>query len=323
MKKIVFLMLTVLVVISGCKACQTRDESKIGTEKIPLKIGFMPAPEKGIMEANVKTIIDEISKESGLKIEPVIAKDYMSLIDGLSSKTIDVAFINSLGYLLAHDFCKAEALFQLKGEDGRMVYNSAVIAGVNSGVKTINDITGKSFTYSDPFSLTGYLIPLSVFTENKIVPSSTTFAGGYSDVVELVYNGKAAAGAIYYAEHDPDGRIHDARVKLVNKYNDMLDKVLIIFKSDPVPTTPITFRKDLNAGVKDKIVKAFERSSVNPSVISALNKLYGATGIMLADPKNYDKIRDVLKKLGKDVKEVVPGAVEFYKKHFWDVVPTY
>jgi phosphonate transport system substrate-binding protein len=166
-------------------------------------------------------------------------------------------------------------------------------------------------------------MPLAVFAANNVSPVRTTFAGGSSDVVEAVYNGSIDAGAIYYAEREPDGRIHDARLNLVSKHKDMLDKVEIIYISDPIPTTPIVFRAGLNPTIKDKIANAFSKFNADLVVIGALNKLYGATGVLPADDKRYDAIRDMLKKLGKDVTEVVPGAVNFYKTHLWDVVPTY
>jgi len=322
-KKIMTLLLAVVFLCSACKACKVRDESQIGTPAFPLKVGFMPAPEKNVTEENAAIVCNELAKATGLKVEPVIAKTNMALIDALGSKKIDVAFINSLGFILAHDWSEANAVLQLKGEDGRTVYSSAIIAGVNAGIKTVDDVNGRSFIYSDPFSLSGYLLPLSVFNEKKITPSKTSFADGYSNVVEAVYNGTADAGAIYYAERDPDGRIHDARVKLVNKYPDMLDKVLVVYKSEPVPTTPIVFRKGLTPALSSQLMKAFEGFNTDPLAIGALNKLYGATGIVPADTKTYLSILDLLKKLGKDVTEVVPGAIEFYKKHLWDVVPSY
>lgn len=322
MKKLLVLATSFVLIFSACKLGK-REEGKIGTDKVPLKIGFMPAPDKSIMPENVKIFADKISKMGGIIAEPVIEKNYMSLIDALANKKIDVAFINSLGFLLAHDWCNAEAIFQLKGEDGKMVYKSAIITRADSGIKSLADLNGKTLAYSDPFSMAGYLLPLSVFNENKIVPKDTIFAGGYSDVVELVYIGKVQAGAIYFADHDPDGRIHDARVKLVGKYNDLIDKVPVIYVSDSIPTTPIVFRKELDPAVKEKAIKAFEAISNDQEAISALNKLYGTTGIVPADSKSYEYIRGILKKLGKEVQEVVPGAVAFYKKHFWDTVPSY
>lgn len=323
LRKITLMSLLPFLVLSmaSCKACKFRDESKIGTESVPLKLAFMPAPVEEEVKAGARLVADTLSKSSGLKVELVIAKSYMTVIDGLASRAIDIAFLNSLGYLLSHDWSGTKAIFQLKGEDGKSVYKTAIIARADSGIKGLEDINGKTFAFTDPYSMSGYLMPLYLLNEKGIKPAKTVFAGGFSDVVEMVYSGRADAGAIYYAEHDPDGRIHDARVKLVDKYPDMVDKVAVIALSPPIPTTPVVFRKGLMPDVVKKLEGAFGALNTDQEAMGLLYKMYGAKGILKADEKSYDGIRDILKKLGKNTEEVVPGAVDFYKTHVWDVVP--
>ncbi len=325
MRRIILSLAAVSLIFAfaGCRACKVRDEAMIGSQKAPLKVGFMPSAEKGVMDASSKIITDELAKNSGLIIEPVLAKNYVELVDGLASKKIDVAFINPLGSLLAQDWAKAEPAFQLLEENGKMNYRSAIIARNDSGIKAIEDLNGRTFVYSDPYSMAGYLMPLYVFTDKKIAPKLTTFAGSYSDVVEQVYSGKADAGAIYFLERDPDGRIHDGRVKLVNKYPDMIDKVSVIFTSDLIPSPPVVFRYDLNPALKEKMKRSLGLIGLEPNVVSALGAMYDSRGLAVANTADFDKIRDVLKKLGKNIEEVVPGAVEFYRKHLWDVAPAY
>lgn len=322
-RKIILAFLLPFIVLSmvSCKSCKFREESKVGTESVPLKLAFMPAPVEDEVKAGARSVVDDLSKASGLKIELAVVKNYMAIIDGLASRTIDVAFINSLGYLLSHDWSGTKAVFQLKGEDGKNIYKTAIIARADSGIKTMKDINGRSFAFTDPYSMSGYLMPLYLLSENDVKPAKTVLAGGSSEVVEMVYSGQIDAGAIYYAEHDPDGRIHDARVKLVGKYPDMVDQVAIIALSPPIPTTPIVFRKGLMPDVVKKLEGAFGALNTDQEAIGLLYKMYGAKGILKADEKSYDGIRDILKKLGKNTEEVVPGAVDFYKTHVWDVAP--
>lgn len=321
MKKFLLVAAFCAVLFASCKSCGVRDESKIGSKDVSLKISFMPGPDKELMEANAKVITNELMKNSGLSVEPIIAKSYMSIIDDLANKRTDAAFLNSLSYLLAHDWSGAEAIFQMKGKNDRLDYKSAIITRFDTGIKTINDINGRNFAYSDPFSLSGYLMPLYAFTEKGVKPAKTLFAGGVLEVIEMVYNGKVDAGAIYYVDRNPDGRINDARLHLVDKYKDMLDKVPVIFVSGPVPNSPIVIRKGLNQALKEKVIKSLEEVFEAPQVAASLDKMYSLTGVAPPDVEGYDKIREMLKRLDRDVKEVVPGAVDFYRKHFWEAAP--
>jgi phosphonate transport system substrate-binding protein len=322
MKKILVSLAIFTLAFGGCKAFKSRDEKNIGSQNVPLKMAFMPAPDKNVVKENAVKFADKLSKAANFAVEPVISPNYVSIIDGLGSKQIDVALLNSLGYLLARDWSGAEAVLQFKGEDGKSVYKTAIITRTDSGIASISDLNGKTFAYTDPYSMSGYLMPLSTFEKNGIKPVNTIFAGGFLEVVEMVYNGRVDAGAIYFCDHDPDGRIHDARVKLVDKYPDMIDKVGVIHVSDPFPTSPIVFRKDLLPEVKEKLVNAFKGLGEDKEAIGFLG-MYGTTGFLPTNQENYNVITDALKELGKDIKEVVPGSLDFYRKHVWEHVPEY
>jgi phosphonate transport system substrate-binding protein len=303
-------------------SCTNRDKN-LGTKKNPVIVGFMPSATEEVMKANADVIVKRLAKESGLEIKADVSKDYLSMIDKLGSKKMDIAFINSLGYLLARDWSGAQAIMQLKGVDGKMDYRSAIIAHTDSGINSVKDLNGKNFVYTSPYSMAGYLMPLYVFTENKVKPSSTAFVSNYTSVISGVYNKKAAGGAIYYHKPDRYGRIRDARENFIEKHNDLLENVKIIDLSGPIPNSPIVFRKALPEDVKSTLTNAITRLGNDQATLAALGKMYDATGFGPADDASFKKIQAILKKLNKKVEEIVPGAVTFYKKHIWEIVPEY
>lgn len=314
---------TLCMVMLTAAACHRDRNIDLGSAKNPIELGFMPSEDKEVMEKNAAVIASGLEKASGYKARPVIASNYFNLLEGLGTKKIDAAFMNSLGFLLAHDWNGAEAVVQLKGVDGGTDYISAIIVRSDSGIKKLSDLNGKSFVYSDPYSMAGYLMPLELLNANGIKPSKESFAGGYSDAIEMVYNGKADAAAIYYHKRDPYGRINDARARLVPKYNDLLEKVTVLDFTDTIPNTPVVFRKNLPADVGAKLTEAFLKLSSDPAVLLAIGNMYQATGFVEADQESFGKIRETLKKLGKEVKEVVPGGITFFQKHIWENVPEY
>lgn len=321
LKRPLSVLIAVIVMLAFSAAC--KKDANIGTQKDPIKISFMPSADKAVMAENAKIFTDELSKVTGLKIEPVMAPDYLSIIDAMASGNTDIAFINPLGYLLAHDWCGAEAVFQLKGTDKKTDYQSAIIANIASGISAITDLEGKKFAYTDPYSMAGYLMPLWMLTEANVKPASTTYLNKYDAVVESVYLQKQDAGAIFYHKPDPYGRINDARAKLVEKYSDTLEKVKVVALSEPIPNSTVMFRKNLKPELSEALSKAFDTVGASEAGIAALGKMYDATGFGPADNDRYAKIREMLKKLGKDPKEVVPGALTFYRKNVWEVVPSY
>lgn len=303
-------------------SCTNRDKN-LGTEKNPIIISFMPSADEKVMEINAKTVADRLAEVSGLKFKVHLSDDFIGIVDRLGSKKADVAFINSLGYLLARDWSGAVAMFQLKGIDGKMNYKSALITNSSTGINRLSDFNGRSFGYTNSYSMAGYLMPLYMFTENDIKPAGTSFLESYNSVVESVYKKIVDGGAIYYHKPDPYGRVRDARAKLIVRYTDLLDKVKVIETSEPIPNTPIVYRKAIPTAVQKKLTEAFTTLSTDSKMIFALGNMYDATGYGPADSRSFNKILDILKKLNKKIEEVVPGALTFYKKHIWEVSPEY
>lgn len=321
-KTILTISLIALSLSLSLTACTNRDKN-LGSEKNPVIVSFMPSATEDVMEKNADIFAKRLSEVSGLHVRAEVAEDFVSMVDKLGNKKADVAFINSLGYLLARDWSGASAIFQLKGVDGKMDYRSAIIAHTNSGINSIADLKGKSFAYTDPFSMSGYLMPLYMFTENGVKPGTTSFDGNYDVVVEKVFQKKTDGGAIYYHKPDPYGRVRDARERLITKYKDLLENVKVVALSDAIPNTPIVLRKALPEDAKVKITMAFATLSNDQTAIAALGKMYDATGFGPVDNASFKKIQEILKKLNKKIEEVVPGAVTFYKTHIWEITPEY
>ena len=275
------------------------------------------------MKHSADVIAERLSEKTELNIKAEVAKDFVSMVDKLGSKKTDIAFINSLGYLLAKDWNGAEAVFQLKGADGNMYYQAAMITGSDSGIKDVKGFNGKSFAYTNAYSMAGYLMPLYIFNMNNVRPGSTSFLRNYESVIENVYTGKISGGSIYYHKPDPYGRIRDAREKLIPRYPDLLEKVVIANLSEDIPNTPVVFRKNIPPEIQKVLKQGLESLDKDNVALAALGKMYDATGLGPADEAGFDKIRGMLKKLGKSVEEVVPGAVTFYKTHVWEITPEF
>jgi phosphonate transport system substrate-binding protein len=281
----------------------------------------MPSPYEDAAK-DVQLFGKLLSKYSGYEVDVKLSKNFMYIIDGLKNNLIDVAFMNSSAYLLAKDWGCARAIFQLDGFGHAKGYQSAIVANVNSGINTIEDIAGKKIAYTDSYSMSGYLIALALLKEKNIEPAKSVFAGGYVEALEKVYSGEVDAAVVYYLPPDPYGRIHDARERIVEKYPDTLDKVKVVeVAKDVIPGTPIVLRSNLTEDMQKVLMDAMGKAAADQEGLLIMEHLYGASGVVVAREVSFIVIEDLLKKLGKNITEVVPGAVTFYKSHFWEHAP--
>lgn len=314
MRNIRILMAVLLLLsVAFSPACSKR-KGEIGTKENPIALYFMPSKTEAIANQYSAVIKAELEKATGFSIKAVSAPDYLTIIRAFGNGQADLAFINTLGYLMAKDWADAEAYLVTLHVGGSPTYRGEIIARSSGSVKSIEDLNDKTFVFSDPFSSAGYLYALKLLNDNKVKPAKVLFAKGHKDAAEMVYSGKADAAAVYY-EPPTEGEPRDARVELLPDHPDATLKLKIVALTDEIPSGPIAFRKGLPSLVKSQLVGALIELTRSKSGQIALKGLYDVTGLSLAKDSDYDGVREVIKKLGKTNAELVPGGVTFYNEN--------
>lgn len=305
----VLLALTVVISAGACK----RDKGPLGTEKNPVKLWFMPLKEEAVYQKHAPAIEKFLEEKTGLQVETKLAKSFLEIVKALGKKKADVAFMNTLGYLLAHDWAGADAKLQYLYGDVYTTYRGEIIAKVGSGIDKPADINGKTFAFTGQYSAAGYLYALKYLKDNGIQPRRMTFAGGHLKAVDMVYNGKVDAAATYHEHPGAGGEVKDARIELAKKYPDILSVVKILALTSEIPDGPVATRKGLSPEISDKITDALKEYAETPEGRTTLMGIYNITGLTAVNNNAYDGVRKVIKKLGKEIQEMVKGGVPYYK----------
>ena len=310
MKKVAALAL-VLTLSFALAACGGR-RGEIGSAKNPIRFFFMPLKGDQAFAANAPAFKKYIEQSTGLIVEPVAAPDFTTIVKAFGNNQADIAFMNTLGYLMARDWAKAEAHLMMLYGDVYRTYRGEFLAQVGGPISNPTDLESKTIAFGDPFSAASYLYPLKYMKDRGIKPGKTLFAGSHRDAVEMVYSGKVDAAATYHSKAAPDGTERDARAELLATHPDVFDKVKIVALTDEIPNGPVALRRNLPEDVKAKLVGALIEFSRTPAGRSALMGLYNASGLTPAADADYDGVGKVIKELGKSIEEVVPGGVTFY-----------
>jgi len=259
-----------------------------------LRMGLIPADDAEEMLRSYEPVKKYLSEELGIPVEIYATSDYTAAIEAMRSKHIDMAWFGPFSYIIAANVADAEAIVNgVKEETGSASYKSIIITNVNSGIKSLEDLNGKSFAFVDPASTSGNLIPRKMLIENRIDPdndfSTTFFAGTHNAVEYAVANGKVDAGA------DSD-----------NSYNRMVkageidpEVNIIIYESEPIPGSPIVVRGDLPEDFKTAIQEALV--SMDQQAIHEVNGWGGIASYQTVSDSDYDVIRKIAEILEMDV----------------------
>jgi len=288
-------------------ACQTQESRTTGdaakitgnavdsTEEIKiLRMGLIPASDAEEMLRSYEPIKEYLSKKLGIPVEIQVTSDYTATIEAMRSKHIDMAWFGPFSYVIAANVAGAEAIVNgVKESTGSATYKSMIIANVDSGIETLDDLKGKTFAFVDPASTSGNLIPRKMLIENSIDPdndfSTSYYAGTHGAVQYAIANGKVDAGASgdnVYLRMIKEGEI-DPEVNIV------------VYESEPIPGSPIVVRGDLSDKLKNDIQQALV--DMDQQTIHQVDGWGGIARYQAVSDSDYDVIRETAKILGMDV----------------------
>lgn len=281
LKWIVLLMLTfsTLWTATGCS------KTTNGTSKpTVLRMGLIPAEDSAEMMNKYKPLQQYLEKELNVKIEMSVATDYTGVVEAMRSKKLDFAWFGPLTYLLAEKEAGAEPLVVENQAATGTGYHSLIIARKDSGLKSIEDLKGKTYAFVDPGSTSGYLIPSAMYKKSNIDPKQyfkdLKFAGGHDAVAMAVKNKQVDAGSM-------DDVTFNKMVKggILNK-----DDYTIIWTSDIIPGSPIACRSDLDPDLKNRLKQAL--ISVGDKDPKSIGGLGSVTKYVETNKDFYNPVRE-------------------------------
>ena len=241
-----------------------------------------------------------IGDKLGCKVEVFVATSYNAEIEAMRAGKLEIGEFGPLGYVLAHQVAKAEAVAAFGTDDGKPnTYWASIVTYPGSGIKTVAEIKDRSFAFSDPASTSGHLFPAYGLRKAGLDPDKDVraiYAGSHTASFEALYNHKVDAGELNSEQ------LESATQRGHYKDGDLV----FLWKSDPIPTDPFCVRADLPDAFKKKLVdvlQSLDLSSLDP----ADRKIMVGAGITRLVPQTdatYNGIRDLVKTLNIDLEKL-------------------
>ncbi|MEO0693336.1 MAG: phosphonate ABC transporter substrate-binding protein [Pseudomonadota bacterium] len=187
--------------------------------------------------------------------------DYNGVIQGLLGGTIDMAWLGASSYaaIYLEDPEAVTPVLVKVNMDGSIGYHSIGFARADSGITSLDDMSGKVFGFGDPNSTSGYLIPsieipeaTGATMESGDYFGEVTFTGGHEQTIVSVFNGDVDAGVTWADGQGAweDGYNSGALRKAVDAGLVDMNELVEIWKSKVIPEGPIVLRNELPEEVK-------------------------------------------------------------------------
>jgi phosphonate transport system substrate-binding protein len=253
--------------------------------------------------AKLVPIYDHIGKllgeKIGCEVKVFVATNYNAEIEAMRSGKLEIGEFGPLGYVLAHQVAKAQAVAAFSDKNGKPDnYWASLVTTPNTGIKTVAEIKGHTFAFSDPASTSGHLFPAYGLRKAGIDPDKdikAIYAGSHTASYEALYNHKVDAGELNSEQ------LESATQRGHYKDGDMV----FLWKSDPIPTDPISVRGDLPEGFKKRLTEALQTLDLS-TLPEADRKIMGLGGQRFVPQTDaaYDGIRDLVKTLNIDLQKL-------------------
>ena len=251
---LVIAALAAVLALAGCGPSSTSKTA--ATTPDVLNFSILSAENQQSMGPLWQPLLDDLQKQTGLKVKPFFASNYTSLVEAMRFNQVQVGWFSAVPSIDAIDRANAKVLGRIISGDGTGGYQSILIVKKGSGI-TLADVLkcGKRYDFGmgDPKSTSGTLAPeYYLFSPKGITPADCfKTVRSASHQANL---GAVANGVVNIATNNTEGLLFASRER---QGREIVSQVQTIWTSPPLPESAILARQDLDPAVLKKLTDFF------------------------------------------------------------------
>jgi phosphonate transport system substrate-binding protein len=286
-----FLLPLVLIVFLGVMACGSTSEG----EGRVLYIGGIPDQDASVLQARFNIMAEYLSEQAGIPVRYHPSVDYAAVVTAYRQGDLHLVWFGGLTGVQARLVTPGSIAFAQRPEDAE--FRSVYITRTDSGIQTLEDLKGRSFTFGSESSTSGHLIPRSFLMEAGIDPERDFTSIGYSGSHDTTWK-QVEAGT------------YDAAAMNIAQWRDRVESGAIdtavihdFHTSGPSYNYHWAMRPDIDAtfgpGVSQKLQDAILRLDAgNGGKDAEIMGAFLADQFIPTSNENYDGLENVARALG-------------------------
>lgn len=242
-----------------------------------INFGIISTESTQNLKADWQPLLDDMAKQTGLKVNAFFAPDYAGIIEGMRFDKVQLGWFGNKSAIEAVDRANGEVFAQMVNADGAQGYYSHLIVHKDSPLNTLDDVlkNGKtlSFGNGDPNSTSGFLVPgYYVFAKNHIDPKS---------FFKIVRNANHETNGLAVANKQVDVATNNSENldKIKQNFPEKFKEIKVVWTSPLIPLDPLVMNKNLPESTKTKIKDFFYNyGKADPrekEILMKLSKLSG------------------------------------------------
>ena len=228
----------------------------------------------------------------GRPVELVQRRTYAEVNDLVAAGLVDLAFVCTSAYVAGTDEGAMELLV-VPEVNAERVYYSSVIVPEGSTARSITDLKGSVFAFTDPMSHTGRVYPTYLLQQLGETPetffSSSFFTYSHDKAIDAVADGVADGAAV-------DSLVLDHAVV---RDPSLLDRLEVIHRSAPFGIPPVVVPAGLASPLRQELegmLLELHLSSAGRAILAEI----GVDKFVIGDDAAYEGVRALVAATGID-----------------------
>lgn len=265
-----------------------------------IRLAAVPAEDTTVLGPILGRLGKLIADRIGCEVTVRFGTSYTAAIEAMRAQQAEIAMFGAFSYVLAHQVAGAEAVATYAGPDGQPgSYYATITTWPGSGIRTLQDVKGKAFGFSDPASTSGHLIPSYGLRKAGIDPDRDVrafYTGSHTASFEALRNHKVPVAEL--------NSIAVAGARLAGSYDDAA--YITLWQSAPIPNGPFAIRSNLEPQFKARLTEVLQTLDISSMPPADMKFLGRASSRRFApiDDHAYDGIRDVVSVLHLNLAEM-------------------
>lgn len=251
------------------------------TKPLRVAVAAVISP-KGTVESYAD-LLAYLGRKLNRRVELVQRQTYAEINDLVKNGNVDVAFVCTSAYIVGQRDFGMELLVapQVNGET---VYYSLLIVPADSPARSMVDLRGKVFAFTDPMSLTGRVYPTSLVKSFDGTPETffarTFFTHSHDNAIKAVAD-KVASGA------SVDSLVYNF---FITRDPSIATRTRVIHRSPAFGIPPVVVSPNLSPQFKESLRELFLQMEFDPDAQTILRNLMIDRFVLVSD-RIYDSAR--------------------------------
>lgn len=259
----------------------------------PIAVSAAPAPELRFgsvamdvpvaMHRRLIPLTRYLSETLNMPVSLKLAKNMSGAINDISAGTVELAYLTPVAYIKSHEIGNTQIVTKTVTK-GRASFKLMIVVKEDSPIKSLADLSGKSFAFGDKAALLQRAVVVGSGTKLESL-GTYKYLGHYDNIVRAVLHGEFEAGIL----------------KDTMAYKWQGKGIRILYSSDELPPYNIAASSKVDEKLLAKIRAAFlkldPKNEKHQKIIKALDEKYD--GFAQANDKEYDVVRKLIAPFNK------------------------